>query len=169
MAGPYGYTTLYTESVSNVTATPTTQLGTRRIDGGNEYVYVYNAGTTAYTGRGMVQSLMSAFSVTIGATSTSGYVCFGVVANQDMTSSCYGWLLVRGVGPVQLSTDSTCESSDNVAYGESLYLMGGGGFGAITTGATGSTLSLGGRNVGTCLSETISTAGSGRAYFRCKG
>lgn len=169
MAGPYGYMQLYPESVTAVTATPSIQLGTRRLDGGNEYVYVYNAGTTAYMGCGVIQSLMSAFSVTIGGTALSGAVCFGVVANQDMTSSNYGWLLVRGAGPVQLSTDSTCESSDNVAFGESLYLMGNGGFGAITTGATGSTLSLGGRNVGTCLSETISTAGSGRAYWRCKG
>lgn len=32
----YGYVNLYNESVSNVTATPSVDLGSRRIEAGNE-------------------------------------------------------------------------------------------------------------------------------------
>jgi hypothetical protein len=52
----YGRQELIEESVSQVTATNSVELGTRRIHSGNEYTYVYNkSSSTASVGYAMVR------------------------------------------------------------------------------------------------------------------
>jgi len=158
----YGYVNAFTESVSAVTATNSVPLGTRRIENGNEYVYVYNTGTTAAVGYGVIQSLNSCFSVTVS--SAVGNKCFGVVQNASLTTTYYGWVLVRGVGKAHMGDTAT--GNHTAATGEGLYLGTNGAFEGVTTGATGSTwanASLG------CTLTSIGTGVSGSAYFNCYG
>lgn len=150
---------LFEESVSAVTATPSVNLGERRVEGGKEYVYVYNNGTTAAIGYGVIQSLMSGFSVTVSAALKDR--CFGVVQNADLTTNYYGWVQVKGVANVAVSADHA-----TAATGEGLYLVANGTFGAVTTGATGSTYQA--MEAGYTL-VSIGTSQTGAAYMNCKG
>lgn len=163
MAGTYGYQLTIPESVSTVTATNSVALGTRTIEGGCEYVYVYNAAShTAAVGYGMIQSLMSAFSVTVS--SAIGDICFGVVKNTALTGNYYGWLCTRGRCAIQMTNSAT--GNHTAATGEPVYMEANGSFGSVTTGATGSTWAA--KACGHVL-ETIATNSAGAAYFWCRG
>ena len=160
MAGTHGYQQLFTESVSTVTATNSVTLGTRRVESGVEYVYVYNAGTTAAVGYGMIQSLMSGFSVVVS--SVSGDPCFGVVANTDLEATSYGWIAVRGPVHIDMAGMNHCTA----ATGMGILLQTNGSFYTVTTGATGSTWAQ--NKCGYTLT-TINTASTGAAYITCVG
>ena len=59
---------IYFESVSAVTATPSVEVGRRRIEGDEAYVYVYNTGSsTAGVNKGCVLSAVSGYSVTVSS------------------------------------------------------------------------------------------------------
>lgn len=163
MAGTHGYQQVFTESVSNVTATNSVDLGTRRIESGCEYVYVYNdGGTTALIGYGLIMSLHSGFSCSF--TAVLGDVCFGVVKNTDLEPSQYGWACVKGYAHLLITTDT-----DTSVAGAPLFLNTGGGFGVITTGATGTTMGIGrGEACATALG-TIGTNQTGVCYVNCAG
>lgn len=85
------------ESVSNVTATNSVELGTRRIEAGEEYVYCYNAGNSvAQKGNLMIQSGgVSANSLTISSTDALDIPMVGVKHATAATGT-YFWGLVRG-------------------------------------------------------------------------
>jgi hypothetical protein len=88
---------LWTESVSAVTATPSVELGTRRIVNGSEYVYAYNALTVAdqrLIVRGATSGTGYSFSVT--TTSGMGAPIMGIVENQTCAAASYCWLLTKG-------------------------------------------------------------------------
>ena len=154
-----GLRNLFEESVSQITASPSVALGTRRWEGNKEFVYVYNTGTTAAVGYGMIQSLNSGFSVTVSAALKDR--CFGVVQNTDLMTNYYGWLQVKGVANVAVSADHA-----TAATGAGLYLVANGSFGAVTTGATGSTYVA--MEAGYTL-QSIGTSQTGAAYINCKG
>jgi hypothetical protein len=83
------------ESVSAVTASPTVELGSMRVEGLNEYIYCYNAGNSQISvGRVAVVSALSGLSVTVS--SVSGDFAVGVVKHATMATGTYGWLLKRG-------------------------------------------------------------------------
>jgi hypothetical protein len=158
----YGYINAFSESVSAVTATPSVPLGTRRMENGNEYVYVYNIGVTAVVGRGMICSLNSGYSVTVSA--ALGNLAFGVVQNASLTTEAYGWLLTRGFGKVQMGDTAT--GNTTATTGQGFYIGANGAFEPLTTGATGSTWAY--ANAGFTVA-TINTGVSGSAYFKCIG
>ena len=163
MSGTYGYQNLFDESVSNVTSTNSVALGTRRVEGGKEYVYVYNKSTsTALIGQGVCQSVSTGFSVTVSG--AVGTPVFGVVQNNDLNPAKYAWVLVKGVGSAEC--EDSAVSNHTAATGTGLFKAADGGFGGITTGATGSTWAH--AIAGTAL-ESISTGASGDAYFNCYG
>ena len=160
MAGTYGPQTVFNESVSASTADNSVILGTRRIEGGKEFVYVYNAGaTTASIGYGVIQSGHSGFSVSM--TAALGDACFGVVQNADIEGEEYGWIQVKGQANL-----ATTDDANTAAIGDSLYLVAGGGFGVVTTGATGSTWIAGHCAV---AQSTQGTAQTGSCYVHCYG
>lgn len=109
------------ESVSNVTATNSVDIGTVRFFNGEEYVYVYNAGADQISkGQVAVLSLNSGFSVT--ASSTTGYdIAFGVCKHSTITTGAYGWLITRGFTTVTNGMASTA-----LAAADPLFLATGG-------------------------------------------
>lgn len=154
-----GYRNLFEESVSAITATPSVDLGTRRLEDNKEYVYVYNNGTTAAVGYGLIQSAMSGYSVTVSAALKDR--CFGVVQNTDLTTNYYGWAQVKGPANILVGGDHA-----TAATGEGIYLIANGSFGAVTTGATGSTYAA--MEAGYTL-VSIATAATGKVYLNCAG
>ena len=153
-----GYMMGCEESVSAVTATNSVSLGSMRIEDGKEFRYVFNAGTTAVVGKGVIQSVNSNYTVTVS--SAVGDRCFGVVVNADLTTENYGWVQTRGKAHVSVVGDHA-----SAATGKGLALGANGGFGAVTTGATGSTWAA--MEAARTL-ETIGTAQTGSAYLTCK-
>jgi hypothetical protein len=163
MADVFGYQQAHFESVSQITATPSVELGSRRIESGNEYVYVYNMSTsTAKVGYGVCQSAASAFSITVSG--PTGNPVFGVVQNTDLEPVNYGWVLVRGVGKGHC--EDSAVSNHTAATAMQLFKVEDGGFGGITTGATGSTWAA--AACGYALAS-IATGVSGSCYFNCLG
>jgi hypothetical protein len=143
----YGLQTLFEESVSQITATPSVALGTRRIEGGNEYIYAYNANTTAAVGYGVIASLNSGYSFSV--TAALGNPLMGVVQNTEFTAAYYGWLLIRGLARSLPSTNACVAGtaicvSTNGAFESVLTALAGGTAVAcgvslgITSGSTGS-------------------------------
>jgi hypothetical protein len=157
---PYGYRQLFEESVSQITATNSVPLGSRRIEGGKEYVYVYNMSTsTAQVGYGVVPSAASGYSVTVS--SVIGEKAFGIVQNTDLEPANYGWVQVKGIASVEIGgTTVTCSA------GRGVYLIADGLVEPVQTGATGSTWVA--ANFGMAIDE-IATGASGNAYINCLG
>lgn len=162
MAGNiYSSPDLWNESVSAVTASNTVALGSRRWNKGTEYVYVYNNGTTAAVGYGVIATATSAYSVTV--TSALGSRFFGIVQNASLTTNYYGWVAVQG--PVaSLAMDATTVTA---LTGMCLQAGVEGLCTPVTTGATGSTFALRGM-FGYCLGE-IATSATGPGYVKCWG
>lgn len=94
----YNNEMLFTESVSATTATPSVELGTRRVVDGNEYVYCYNGATVAD----------KALIVKPGASCDTGYTftvttvvntmvpCIGMIANATCAAATYCWVMTKG-------------------------------------------------------------------------
>lgn len=86
----------YNETVSNVTATPSVEVGTRRVYGDEDYLYVYNAGSsTAGVNKGVVVSAVSGYSITVSST-TMVDICVGHVKHAAIPTGSYGWVCTRG-------------------------------------------------------------------------
>jgi len=104
MAGPYSNSPIhFFESVSAVTATPTVEIGTRRREGNDEYIYVYNDGgeqiSPSYAAR--LNSAVSGYSVTISSVCQVGRFV-GVVKHSTITTAAYGWLLTKGFSQIEM-------------------------------------------------------------------
>jgi hypothetical protein len=96
----YSNTPIVFGGLSGVTATRGTkepEIGTRVNSGGNEYLYVYNAGTTDIPIGYAVTPLAgtAGYSCTISTTAQID-VPMGVVKNSTLSASCYGWVQTRG-------------------------------------------------------------------------
>lgn len=154
-----GYRSCFEESVSAITASPSVPLGTRRLEANKEYVYVYNIGTTAAVGYGLIASLNSGYSVTVSSALKDR--CMGVVQNTDLTTNYYGWAQVKNVANIAVGADHA-----TVATGEGIYLIANGKFGGVTTGATGLTYAA--MEAGHAL-QSIGTDQTGAVYLNCRG
>jgi len=152
----YGLQTIFEETVSAVTATPSVPLGTRRVEGIKEYIYVYNGGATAALGYGMITSCNSLGTVVVS--SVSGDVCAGIVQSNELTQSYYGWLQTKG--PVN------CESADAVAAGAPVYLQANGSVEQVTTATS---LGLGVGVVFGHATTAIASGASGQVWVRGNG
>ena len=155
----YGSNQYFFEPVSAVTTSPGTDLGTQRIDQGNEFVYVYNGGgADISTGRGCVLATgVSGYTVTVSSVSTVD-VMFGVVKYNTLTTGAYGWLQKRGFGSVVMA------SADSAIVGGNLCAAGNGLFRQITSGASSP---LPGVPVARALTEAASAASDVGAYIFC--
>lgn len=126
------------ESVSNVTATNSVQLGTRITYQGEDYVYCYNAGnSSAPAGFGMIISGLSGNSVTVSSTAETDIPhCF--VKHATAATATYFWGLVRGV--VQAQVNSTMATGVPIILGTNgqvqSYATGTQSFPAVIIGRT---------------------------------
>jgi hypothetical protein len=102
-----------TSVISSVTQTPGINdpglegLGMRMLYKGKEYVYVYNAGgASASVGYGMVlNSAATNYSVTVTCTAQRD-TTVGIVYHSTMLTACYGWLVTKGIVPVQMGVSA---------------------------------------------------------------
>lgn len=160
MVGPTGFYAQpsYVESVSSVTLTNSVQLGAVRMEGGEEYVYVYNdGGASAAVGFAMVpQSGSSGYSVTVTSVTGVG-VAMGFVKHATFTTAAYAWVLTKGYCP----SVKNAQASTAVVSGDVLALAANGAVqlhtGALTTPVLGIAISATG------------SAGVFSAFVRCFG
>ena len=97
------------ESVSNVTQTPSVEIGTRRFHAGEEYVYCYNAGGASVTVGLGVKFVTAASGYSVAATSLTDVYSplVGVVKHTAPSSGDYFWAMTRGFTTVSLVTSIT--------------------------------------------------------------
>lgn len=102
------------ESVSNVTATPSVDIGTRRTFNGESYIYVY-AQAAVSASVGATISGVSGYSV-IATGMISGAFCVGFAKHADIPAGSYGWLLTRGFisSPVNGMASTAFVATDGV-------------------------------------------------------
>lgn len=143
------------ESVSNVTATPSVEIGARRVFNGEEYVYFCNAMASAATqGIAMTISGLSGYSLTRSSLAGADIaVCF--VKHADVPAASYAWGLTRGL--VQAHFSSTMTTGVLVSIGLD---------GIVQTYTTATSFDPG------ILGKVISAAtanGQGLCFVRCFG
>jgi hypothetical protein len=99
------------EGVSQVTATPSVALGTRRFYKGEEYVYCYNAGGAQASVNLGVKFQTGASGYSIAQTSLTDVFnpLVGVVKHSTLAAADYGWIMVRGFSNVKLVSASTAD------------------------------------------------------------
>jgi hypothetical protein len=123
----YSYKEVHEEGVSAVTATPSVQVGTRRLNNGIEYVYCYNAGNAASDGATRIGSpviltgvsgyTFTANTFTTAADFSSTFSFLGVTHNATCPSGSYCWVATRG--PVSVYCDSVAVvAGDNVTMAD---------------------------------------------------
>lgn len=146
-------------SVSMVTATlgkNDPELGTRKIVGGNEYLFVY-AATQISVGRAAIMSGSSGYTVTITSTLDKDHI-MGVAYHATLTAATYGWLLTRGIGTIITSTSvalvtGTVATVQADGYWDNLITS------AATTGVY--------TNARCKMLTTATSASTGTAYISC--
>ena len=147
----------FDEGVSQVTATPSTRIGSRRQVDGEEYVYCYNAGgATIAQGRG-VKFVTAASGYSVAATClTDVYSPFvGVAKNVALAAADYGWIMTRGFASVVVISAVTSD-------GLMIALQTDGKF----VEASGTTVAGTATVVGHTLSCNTAAGGTVYAYFR---
>lgn len=144
---------IFFEGVSNVTATNSVEVGMQRIDGDEEYRYVYNAGNSQINpGNGCVLSAVTGYSVTVSSTTSADFLV-GVVKHATLTTGTYGWVVTRGFTSVEMGG-----TSGTVAAGGLIELGDDGEFYPV------SNTTANGPVVGKAMAEIVSSA-SGQAYI----
>jgi hypothetical protein len=129
------------------------EVGTRLRYGDEDYIFVYNAGTTQISpGYAAILSAVTGYSVTVSST-TSVDLCVGVCKHATMTTATYGWLLTKGFGKV---VDSV---GNGIAAGSIVILAADGKVTAktVSTDFVGPVL-------GKCMGA-IASASSGDCYI----
>lgn len=142
------------EGVSAVTATPSVEVGTRRVIGDEEYIYVHNAGNSElHTGKLYTASAVTGYSVTV-STTTSVDLPLGICKHATIATGYYGWGMTRGFSRFLPG------ANESFAAG-ALITNASDGFAANKTIATG--------YVGDCVGkamEAVASGGSGQGFFR---
>jgi hypothetical protein len=142
------------ESVSNVTAANSVELGTRVTVNGNDYIYVYNAGNSQISkGYGAVLSGTTGYSVTVSAITMVDFAV-GICRNATLTTGTYGWLMTRGFSTF------VAGANDSFAAGNPIALAVDGAF-ANKTISTGYVTP----HVGKTVQASDSGASAGYGYF----
>jgi hypothetical protein len=149
----FSYKLVNEETVSAVTASPSVSLMTRRLEGANEYLYVYNAGNSQIVpGYGVIASAMSLGSGTLSA--VGGEIPLGIVKNATITTGTYGWVVTRG--PVHVY------ATDGLVFGGAVMIGANGVFGALTVASASVTPGI---PIGTCIG-TAASANTGAIQLR---
>lgn len=130
------------------------EVGTRMVIGDEEYLFVYQLGTsTATIGHAVVCSAVTGYSVTVSST-TSADMAVGVVKHADLDPAVYGWVCTKGFTSIEMGA-----TSGTVAAGDLVHLADDGKFVPVSN-ATGSKDNV----VGKAMEAIVSSA-SGQAYI----
>jgi hypothetical protein len=133
------------------------EVGTRKWEGGREYVFVYNdCNSQIIPGLGtVIQSGASGYSVSVSAV-TSADIVVGICRNATLTTGTYGWVVTKGVTSVKMNA-----SSGTVAAGDLLEVGADGDFQKVSN-TTGNLAPA----IGKALEAIVSSA-VGSAYVSC--
>lgn len=145
------------EGVSQVTATPSVELGTRRFYKGEEYVYCYNAGGAQASVNLGVKFVTGASGYSIAQTSVTDVFnpCVGVVKHSTMAAADYGWVMVKGFSNVKLVSASTADYKQ-IALGAAGSFIEASGTTTLGTAVA----------VGYLLSHNTAAAGTAYAFIK---
>ena len=112
-----GLAQLFTEGVSNTTTTNSVDVGTRRWEGKDEYVYCQVTGSDASPGYGVIMTANTGYSVTITSV-TQVSPAFGVVKHATIAASDYGWVLVDGFASLEVHANSAIGTGDSLVLAD---------------------------------------------------
>lgn len=146
---------VYFESVSAVTATPSVEVGRRRSEGDERYIYVYNAGNSQISpGYAAIVSAVSGYSVTVSSV-TSVDVPVGFCKHATLTTGTYGWLVTHGF------CQGVMAANHSAAVGSPLVLAADGALAqkSISTGYPAAAMAK--------AMEAISSGVSGSIFVFC--
>lgn len=104
-----GFQQAFEEVISQVTATNSVDLGSRRIHKGEEYVYCYNASGADIQPTYGVKLVTAASGYSVAATSLTdtAHPCVGVVKHSTFTASYYGWVMTKGFTSLEMDVDQS--------------------------------------------------------------
>lgn len=99
------------ESVSNVTATPSVNLGDRVTWQGEDYIYCYNAGGATISQGNGVKFITAASGYSVAATSVTDTFnpCVGVAKHAAIAAGSYGWIMSKGFASVVMVSATTAD------------------------------------------------------------
>lgn len=151
------------ESVSQTTATPSVKIGSRaEDDAGNEYIYVYNAGSEIWPGRcAYLKTNSSSYTISDTNTAAGVGVFAGAVHHATIPTAYYGWIMTRGLAAVSPDTNA-------VSFNVDEYLTVGVDAGYTVCPATLSTAHRIGYTVSSGITSdgTLGVATMGGAWIR---
>ncbi len=135
------------------------ELGSKTSEGGRDYVLIYNSGGASMNvGHGVVpDSGVAGYSCTVTSVTSADFV-IGVVRNATITTAAYGWVVTRGVTPVQM------QALSGTVAAKGLLEIGADGFFAPVSLTTGNKAAA----VGKALAEIVTSA-SGNAFIATYG
>lgn len=149
----YRYDQVFFEALTITTLTASVDLGTRRYEGGKEYLYVYNGcGASITSGYGCTVSLLSGYTVTVSSVTQVNH-CVGV-ANTTMATATYGWIQTKGFCKIKLSANNSMALNDPIKLGTD-------GLFGVNSVATGNIDLQCGFSI-----EAVASGGSGSIYLR---
>ena len=133
------------------------EVGAECVEDGRHYVFVYNeGGASMNVGHGCVpNSAATGYSVTVSA-ATSADLVIGVVRHATITTGAYGWVVTKGVTPIQMGATSGSVGA------RGLVEIGADGFFVPVSLTTGNKAPA----VGVALAAIVSSA-SGNAFVKC--
>tara|TARA_R110000796_G_scaffold187266_1_gene304170 strand:- start:2690 stop:3154 length:465 start_codon:yes stop_codon:yes gene_type:complete len=141
------------DSVSNVTATNSVDVGTERKVGDESYLYVYNAGNSDIPpSYGCVLSAVTGYSATLSSITGVDFLV-GVVKHSTLTTATYGWIMTRGFAAIEMEADNSAIA------GQILALAADGEF-ALKSNSTGYPTPAVGKTM-----EAIASGASGQAFI----
>tara|TARA_R110000868_G_scaffold9394_2_gene46912 strand:- start:2190 stop:2621 length:432 start_codon:yes stop_codon:yes gene_type:complete len=93
------------------------EVGTRVAEGNDEYILVYNNGTTQISvGQGAVVTAVSGYSVTVSSI-VGVDMPIGVCKHATLTTATYGYLLTRGFSSAKAATSTAPVAGDVLMLG----------------------------------------------------
>ena len=124
---------VFEESVSAVTATPSVDLGSRRVWKGEQYLYCFNAGGSSINVDYGVRLITapSGYSVAGTGVSDTEIACVGVIKHATMTTDAYGWVLTKGFTTIHAANSSFSNGPQNIG-GQVTIANKGLGFGVAS-------------------------------------
>jgi hypothetical protein len=110
---------IFFKGISNVTAVADVELGTKRTEAGEDYVYVYNCGGNTAAVRLGVSRPASAYAglYSVSVSSVSGDLPVGFVKHVAIPSEEYGWVLTRGLVSVSVASSASDQAAGAKALG----------------------------------------------------
>lgn len=148
-------------SVSMVTATlgaNDPEIGSRVVEGGKEYCFIYNAGNSQISvGQGCVlNTAATSYSMTVTSVVETDTL-FGVCHHATITTGAYGWVVTKGICNIAASA-AVAISPPNA------LILGANGFftNIITSGAQTTPYA---KVVGKCISSAASASTVGTGYI----